>query len=140
MYACTHLNHIHTKYACPAADGSACEVVTDQVCCLQLWAGSMDGCVYVYDLNELGDLSNVRSVTHATLKTGVRALTASGHQVYGGTEDGTLFTLQQDSETFVASVKEHSNIVSCLCAVGSLVRCYSRRSATHADLPLTQIF
>lgn len=83
----------------------------------------MDGRVYVYDLSSQGELSNVRSVAHDALKTGVRALATDGSRVYGGTEDGKLFTLQRDSEAFVASVKGHASIVSCLCRIGNLVRC-----------------
>lgn len=91
---------------------------------LQVWAGAMDGKVYVYEASSTGELSNVRILSHESMKSGVRCLVESNGAVYSGAEDGRIASWELRAETFRASAPAHSNIVSALCAVGDLVRSY----------------
>lgn len=103
------------------------------VCALQLWAGSMDGKIYVYDADADGALSSQRAVTHESLRSGVRSLAHNGAVeggswttkptiVVAGAEDGHVAIWDVDKESHVASAAVHSNIVSAVCAMGDLVR------------------
>ena len=89
---------------------------------LQVWAGSMDGKLYVYDDDKQGNLSNVAVLTHESMRSGVRTLARSGDCVYSGAEDGTVACWSLRDQTLLSSGAVHSKIVSALCAVGDLVR------------------
>lgn len=82
----------------------------------------MDGKVYVYETSSSGELSNVRTLSHESMKTGVRCLVEANGAVYSGAEDGRIASWELRTETFRASASVHANIVSALCAVGDLVR------------------
>jgi len=81
----------------------------------------MDGKVYVYDVGTAGELSNVRTLTHESMKAGVRCLVESNGAVYSGAEDGRIAAWDLGTETFRSAASVHSNIVSSLCEVGDLV-------------------
>jgi hypothetical protein len=99
---------------------------------VQLWAGSMDGKMYIYDADEVGGLSNPRPVSHESLRSGVRSLAHNGiiaagswtqkpTRVISGAEDGKVGIWDVDKETLVASASVHANIVSAICSMGDLV-------------------
>ena len=90
---------------------------------MQVWAGSMDGKVYVYDIAQSGGLSNVRTLSHDSLKSGVRALLDANTHVFAGAEDGKICVFSKTDENATASTgSAHKNIVGALCNVGGLVR------------------
>lgn len=82
----------------------------------------MDGKVYVYDAGATGDLSNVRTLSHDSMRAGVRCLAECNGSVYSGAEDGRIAAWDVSSEMFRSAAPVHSNIVSALCSVGDLVR------------------
>lgn len=88
---------------------------------MQLWAGAMDGKVYVYDISSSGKISSVRVLSHESMKSGVRCLVECNGAVYSGAEDGRIACWDLHTEAFRAAAAVHSNIVSALCAVGDLV-------------------
>lgn len=94
---------------------------------LQVWSGSMDGKVYLYDADSQGALENPRTLAHESLRSGVRCLAHSDRSgksegmVVAGAEDGRVAIWSAASQTCLASAPVHSNIVSALCAIGDLV-------------------
>lgn len=109
------------------------QLCTSSTAGVQLWSGSMDGKVYVYDADSEGELQNVRALTHQSLRSGVRCLAhnasctgAGGSKtisvVFAGAEDGKVAIWDAVEETFLVSASIHSNIVSALCAMGGMVR------------------
>lgn len=121
---------------------------------MQLWSGSMDGKVYVYDSDEQGAVENQRALTHDSLRSGVRCLAHSGGNcpilreqsgksrvlVVAGAEDGRVAIWNAATETCLASVAAHSNIVSALCAMGDLVCCSSCTNCRNLTSESTDIF
>jgi hypothetical protein len=55
------------------------------------------------------------------MRSGVRVLARLGNRIFAGAEDGHVSCWKEDSRTLVAASSVHSNIVSCMCAVGDLV-------------------
>jgi N-acetylglucosamine kinase-like BadF-type ATPase len=82
----------------------------------------MDGRMYVYDCADGGHLTNVRPLSHDSMKSGVRSIAQCNNLVFSGAEDGSVAAWDISKETVVASAQVHAHIVSALCAFGDLVR------------------
>lgn len=88
----------------------------------QVWTGAMDGRIYTYCDDGAGNLTDMKSLSHESMRSGVRALVQRGACVYSGAENGAVACWDVGSGAFKCSESVHSNIVSTMTTVGDLAR------------------
>lgn len=98
-----------------------CADPTHRSLLLQVWTAAMDGRIYTYSDNGAGSLTDMKTLSHESMRSGVRSLAHVDGCVYSGAEDGHVACWAVESETFRSSEAVHGNIVSTLCSVGDLV-------------------